>query len=178
MPKLTKEQKKTCQWLRAWEAKRRKDWRHVERVKIGFGSNWRFPIFGDFHAPTEKEAFDSRIFVTEGGWFIGRRWMSTRELEQALDRWVKRSLNMALPEAVTEGEAYQCGGCRFFGAFDGDYGLCCNPGSPEDGRVVYEHGGCPEHSWLSSNKERVNLSSGTGVPTTLSLVIQTTDCAN
>ena len=147
--KLTLEQKKIRQWLREHEAKERKEWRHVERVKDAWGSYWRYPIFGGFHAPTERvpETTDSRIFITEGGWLIGRRWMSTNELEKVLDRWVRHSQATALPEAVTEGGAYQCGGCRFFGALDGDYGLCCNAGSPNDGRVVFEHGGCPEHSY-------------------------------
>lgn len=143
MPKLSPEQKKNCQWSREYRTKQRKVWRHVERVKTDWPAYRRFPLFGAFAYPTkEAGGYDTRIFITEGGW-CGRRWMSTRELEKALERWVKRSYGTAL--AVTEGGSYQCGGCRFFGALDGDYGLCCNADSVQDGRVCYEHGGCPQH---------------------------------
>jgi len=87
------------------------------------------------------------IVPREGGW-VGRRWMTSAELNAALERWVDRSYATALPEALAHGGAYQCGGCRFFGAFDGDYGLCCNPDSENDGRVVFEHGGCPQASGI------------------------------
>ena len=149
MPKLTEEQKKARRWHREYAAKQRKEWRHVGKKGDVFGLYRCFPLFGSYRAADEKRlSYDTRIFVSEGGWLIGRRWMSTRELEQALERWVRHSYSTALPEAVTEGGAYQCGGCRFFGALDGDYGLCCNPASAEDGRVVFEHGGCPKHSYV------------------------------
>ena len=87
------------------------------------------------------------IVVSRGGW--SNRWVSTRELRAALKRWVKQSLECA-PEDAEHPEygPSQCGGCRYFAAWDGDYGLCCNPRSPQDGRFCFEHGGCPQHSTL------------------------------
>ena len=111
------------------------------------GETYRtFPMFGavDINTPPR---WDARVMLSEGGW-AGRRWMTSAELNAALKRWVARSYATALPEAVTHGGAYQCGGCRFFGAFDGDYGLCCNPASENDGRVVFEHGGCAKASGI------------------------------
>ena len=106
-----------------------------------------FPMFGSIDTINSPPQWDARVMLSEGGW-IGRRWMTTAELNAALERWVKRSYATALPEALTRGGEYQCGGCRFFGAFDGDYGLCCNPASENDGRVVFEHGGCPQASGI------------------------------
>lgn len=40
----------------------------------------------------------------------------------------------------------QCGCCRYAiplqGALRSDWGVCSNPASPNDGRVVFEHDGC------------------------------------
>ena len=41
----------------------------------------------------------------------------------------------------------QCGGCRFWiplvGSLGSDYGACTAAGSTFDGRVMFEHDGCP-----------------------------------
>ena len=84
------------------------------------------------------------VLVTQGGW--ARQWLNLLELKAALKRWVSRSFTTADPRAATDGAWYQCGGCRFVMMFDGDYGLCGNAESPNDGRVVFEHAGCMEHS--------------------------------
>lgn len=87
------------------------------------------------------------IELSEGGW-NGRRWMSSKEVQAAISRWVKASYR---PEAMDGDDwiPHQCGGCRYFGAFDSDYGLCFNPMSPLDGHITFEHGGCLYHSNLS-----------------------------
>ena len=117
--------------------------------------------------------FDGTI-VSEGGW-CGQRWMNCKELLSAEDRWVNHSYNTRAdklgikdipPEFnaeqlkefdrvydLTDGCA-QCGGCRWFAAFDADYGVCCNNKSPNDGRVVFEHGGCIYHSFIC---EKLNV---------------------
>ena len=86
----------------------------------------------------------SRVFVTDGG--LSQRWMSLPEVRAAVERWVARSYKTADPRAKTHGGEFQCGSCRFVMMLDGDYGLCGNAESPNDGRVVFEHGGCAEHS--------------------------------
>jgi len=87
-------------------------------------------------------------YISEGGW-IGRRWMTTKELRAAINRWVRHSYDTGKLQPNYDGWIeYQCGGCRFLGAFDGNYGVCCNPDGPNDGRIVSEHGGCVEHSAL------------------------------
>ena len=88
------------------------------------------------------------IELSEGGW-NGRRWLSNKEIRAAIKRWVAASYR---PEAMDEDWVpHQCGGCRYFGAFDGDYGLCFNPMSPLDGHVTFEHGGCLHHSYLEKS---------------------------
>jgi hypothetical protein len=93
--------------------------------------------------------YGGTVWISEGGW-CGRRWMTTDELEKAKARWISQSYAVSGPEfeerLKEEGGRIQCGGCRFFGAFDGDWGLCCNPESPMDGHVTFEHGGCDQHS--------------------------------
>ena len=112
---------------------------------------WYHNEFGSYRV---YPMFDG-IELSEGGFLVGNKWMTSKELRQARERWVNHSYATALPEAVTKGGAYQCGGCRFFGAFDNDYGLCCNSDSPNDGRVVFEHGGCLKHSYVVSLEEKV-----------------------
>lgn len=41
---LTKEQREARKWIRDFQANRRKEWRHVVKVK---GEGRRFPIFGN-----------------------------------------------------------------------------------------------------------------------------------
>ena len=136
--------------------KRRRKWRRVTKVLTGISwpkSFRHFPMFGSFDDEQQQAPrWDTRVFISEGGW-IGCKWMTTDELWAALDRWVKRSYATAPPESAQLGGLYQCGGCRFFGAFDSDYGLCCNPLSVNDGRVVFEHGGCEHASGIEELKQ-------------------------
>lgn len=93
-----------------------------------------------------------RIKVFEGGWYKGRSWMTAKFFTAALARWVRNSYEtgQAQPPVAGWGPGevpHQCGGCRWHAAFDSDYGFCCNEASPNDGRVVFEHGGCAEHSY-------------------------------
>ena len=79
--------------------------------------------------------------------FAAVLWMTTKELRAARDRWLTASRVDPLKAAREEyGGVIQCGGCRWFGAFDADFGLCCNPASSFDGKVTFEHGGCEKHS--------------------------------
>lgn len=81
--------------------------------------------------------------VERGGWYEGR-WLTKAEAAAAQHRWADRSFK-TLPDGT-----FQCGGCKFFAALGGDYGLCWNSKSEHDGRVTFEHGGCSEHSRLAS----------------------------
>jgi hypothetical protein len=54
--------------------------------------------------------------------------------------------------------AQQCGACSFYvplaGGYGMDWGACTNDRSVFDGRVMFEHDGCEEHSpaeeWVSA----------------------------
>ena len=85
------------------------------------------------------------VTVSEGGWYGGRTWLTGAEVEAAEKRWALRAYAVGKPDEHGWVE-HQCGGCRFMGALDADWGLCLNPASPQDGCVVFEHGGCPMHS--------------------------------
>lgn len=67
------------------------------------------------------------------------------EIGRAEKRWALRSYRDDARAADPDCE-YQCGGCRFFAATGSDYGICWNEHSPMDGLVVFEHGGCLQHS--------------------------------
>ncbi|MFU8806736.1 MAG: DUF3027 domain-containing protein [Bradymonadaceae bacterium] len=63
------------------------------------------------------------------------------------ERWVQnlnRNLStMNVPEHWWEDQCYCClYYIRLCGAFIHDWGVCTNPASPFDGRVMFEHDGC------------------------------------
>ena len=97
----------------------------------------------------KKSKMFSDIEVTNGGWTD--RWVTTRELRAALDRWINQEYKANPPEVTEQAGAYQCGGCRFFLALDSDYGLCASKDSPYDGKVVFEHVGCKANPWYIKN---------------------------
>lgn len=161
MPKLTDEEKRLRKEFRE-EMKQRDKEEHKDKLTFHKfpndpeGNYKSFVIFDD----TE---------VTEGGWLQGK-WMTAKEMRNAESRWVKHSYKTRADEHL-KGKFYteiqgipisklkeidadydlsagvaQCGGCRFFAALDGDYGMCCNESSENDGRVTFEHGGCVQHS--------------------------------
>ena len=129
------------------------------------GGKWRsFILFSDTR-------------VSEGGW-CGRKWLTAKELIAAENRWATYSYSTRadailkeadLPKLVKEqlrhiDDMYdltagcaQCGGCSFFAAIDGDYGICCNPQSRNDGRVTFEHGGCIDHSFIQELLSNIGL---------------------
>lgn len=53
----------------------------------------------------------------------------------------------------------QCGGCEFYvplaGPLGSDWGVCTNPQSPHDRRVLFEHEGCPHHSILQAEQAQL-----------------------
>ncbi len=87
-----------------------------------------------------------------GGWYHGE-WLTAAQIEAAEKRWARRSYREEAHEPAWGGIPYQCGGCRFFAAYGSDYGVCCNEKSPLDGMIVFEHGGCLEHSERGSEAE-------------------------
>jgi len=72
------------------------------------------------------------------------------------DRWLEKFRNRFPPpegqEYQDEWQQQQCLFCNFYigllGALKEDWGVCSNPNSPFDGRVIFEHDGC-EHFQLS-----------------------------
>lgn len=106
--------------------------------------------------------------ISEGGWLIGRKWMTAKFMNTIVYKWVKQSYDTRadalykkglLPKEYIEtlrqrgmldytaGDG-QCGGCRWYAAIDGDYGFCFNQDSPNEGRITFEHGGCIQHSFI------------------------------
>ena len=73
-------------------------------------------------------------------------WMTVNELLAVEARAFKACYGTAIPEEETAYGPFQCGLCRWFAAVGGDWGLCGCKDSPHDCRMVFEHGGCREHS--------------------------------
>jgi len=142
----TREERNSARrWYQEYEKKERK-WRRVQREPAMLGDTIRvFPMFGGFDDDATPPRWDTRVWVSEGGW-NGRRWLTTDELWRALDRWVRAAYATAPKSSSPGWVEHQCGGCRYFSAFDSDYGLCCNLKSPNDGKVTFEHAGCSQHS--------------------------------
>jgi len=154
--KLTEEQRKN---RKEFAEIRKKLDKEAGRDRIHYSSDRfdgkvrNFVLFGD-------------TGVSEGGWLIGRKWMTAKIMKDAEVRWVKHSYQTRADNIMKIGypdaeklrkidEKYdlsagcgQCGGCRWFAALDADYGICCNLESPNDGRVTFEHGGCIQHSYI------------------------------
>ena len=89
------------------------------------------------------------LTVSEGGWNYSKTWMTRADAQAALSRWARKSY-----ETRGDDDEFQCGGCKFVAAIDTDYGICWNPASPNDGRIVFEHGGCHQHSLLVGGAAR------------------------
>lgn len=87
--------------------------------------------------------------VEEGGWYGGSKWLTGSKVDAAENRWIKQA-NDAAPKDDHDWCEHQCGGCRYFAALNGDWGICWNKISPMDGRVMFEHVGCEQHSDLES----------------------------
>ena len=83
----------------------------------------------------------SGVLVSQG-W--GSHWLSRKDQKAAIRRAVTLSFVLADPRAVTDGSFFQCGSCRYMLALDGNYGICANKDSAQDGRLVFEHGGCDQ----------------------------------
>ena len=157
--RLTKEQKKMRKEFAEIKKKLDKE-AGRDRIKYldnGFGGKFRsFVICGG----TE---------VSEGGWMIGRKWMTAKYMSSIVHKWVmqsyetradtylKREFSVDVDiEKLKEIDSQydlsagcaQCGGCRWFAAIDGDYGFCFNQKSPNEGRITFEHGGCIQHSFI------------------------------
>lgn len=75
---------------------------------------------------------------------------SADEIAAANKRWALRSYRLDVVDASGWVE-HQCGGCRFMAALGADYGICWNERSPMDGMIIFEHGGCLEHSQRMSH---------------------------
>lgn len=82
------------------------------------------------------------IPVTRGGWQYGRGWLTEADGKAAQKRWYARAAQW-----IDAGDQLpQCGGCDFFAAMNGDWGACVCAESEHDGRIVFEHSGCPKHT--------------------------------
>lgn len=91
-----------------------------------------------------RPRYVAQALAAPGGWRDGP-WLTDVEIKGAEERWTKRSYAPDASEA--DGEIrLQCGGCRYFAAFGADFGVCCNGVSRFDGLIVFEHGGCLNHS--------------------------------
>lgn len=119
---------------KAYEKDQRRRKRRVWREKSAF--------FEDAYGA----AYLCGEIVYEGGWHnstLIREWMVREEIEGAEKRINERSY--AGRVEVLDPAYFQCGGCKWFAALNGDWGICCNQESAMDGRVTFEHGGCDKH---------------------------------
>lgn len=96
----------------------------------------------------EQKPFElAQIPCEVGGWSDSLP-PTADEIKAAEKRWALRSYR----KEVCDKEGWienQCGGCHFFAASGADFGICWNQKSPMDGCVVFEHGGCLQHSELA-----------------------------
>jgi hypothetical protein len=108
--------------------------------------------------------------VAEGGWLIGRKWMTAKFMNKQQNKFVDscyktRADNVLITDKILSPDVIerlieidkeydlsagcgQCGGCRWFAAMDSDYGICFGENSPNEGKLVFEHGGCIYHHFI------------------------------
>lgn len=89
---------------------------------------------------SKKPTHVAQAEAEPGGWQYGP-WLKQKHVDAAEKRWVKRSFRVR-----GDNDWYQCGGCRWFAAYGGDFGVCCCEESELDGCITFEHGGCRMHS--------------------------------
>ncbi|MBR0752711.1 DUF3027 domain-containing protein [Bradyrhizobium jicamae] len=83
-------------------------------------------------------------------------------------RWEKfRNRDLTRGEQTSKWNETQCESCAYYvplvGKFSEDYGACTNGISPFDGRIMFEHDGCGEHS-LSDHFLQFSISYKNGDP--------------
>lgn len=123
----------------------RATWRQVSReYEKRYNIRWLDSIFGD---GKYREGYLAGMTVSEGGWYGDRPWLTKALALRAEHRWYERDRAQA-PKDDEDWVPHQCGGCKFFGALNADWGICWNETSPLDGHVVFEHVGCAAHSYL------------------------------
>jgi hypothetical protein len=73
--------------------------------------------------------------------------------DETHERWIKRKNRVWPTNADDVPDAWineQCGQCRFYmplqGLLSTDWGVCSNPESEFDGKVMFEHDGCEHYS--------------------------------
>lgn len=72
---------------------------------------------------------------------VGHEDCAREDYQQALHR-IYGEMGGAAEDHIKD----QCGGCRFYCCLEGvlgsDWGVCTNPKSPHNGRLMFEHDGC------------------------------------
>jgi hypothetical protein len=75
------------------------------------------------------------------------------------DRWIKKFPFNRSPDSPSYTEEWlneQCFTCQYYvsliGKFQSDWGVCSNPSSPLDGRIMFEHDGCEHHSFAEDEE--------------------------
>ena len=113
-------------------------------------STWREP--DGWKGGTWRRGRLAQAEVEEGGWYYGRTWLTAKHIKEAERRWAERAY-VGAPVEESGYLPYQCGGCKFFAAYGADYGVCWNVRSPRDGMIMFEHGGCGEHSDIKGERQ-------------------------
>jgi hypothetical protein len=78
------------------------------------------------------------------------------------ERWISkfpfnRSRFSSEYEYQDEWPKEQCFTCQYYialsGRFQSDWGVCSNPSSNLDGRIMFEHDGCEHHSFAADEED-------------------------
>jgi hypothetical protein len=95
--------------------------------------------------------------------FDGSKGMTKPERHACHERWCE--MGQATPKEGTKEyalyeEGKQCGGCAFFIALTSDlgmdWGVCGNPKSKNDGKVIFEHSTCLHYEFRPAPEEEQN----------------------
>jgi hypothetical protein len=133
-------------WRRHWDREDRRRKRMVVRDRLP-GGGYELTAYA-----FDLELSPGGCFET-GGKLSG--WMSMADFDAARARYLARCSETGVREPSAPNYVlHQCGGCFWHGATGLDWGLCLNPASPHDGRIVFEHGGCEAHSDLAPREVR------------------------
>jgi hypothetical protein len=88
--------------------------------------------------------------------FLANDMDHVRKTNKRWDQKFPLNRSQLSPDYQEEWLNEQCFTCQYYvkltGEFGSDWGVCSNPASPFDGKLMFEHDGCEHHSFAADEE--------------------------